>query len=83
MKRIYVMLPLAATAATPDASLVMYKPSGSVINVPALLVENGFAVNGSGVLTYQGSVLYTCTSDAARGDVNGAALSNTTLVLVP
>jgi len=71
------------TATTPDASLVAYKPSSSTINVPAVLADNAFAVNGAGVLTYQCSVLYTCTSDAARGDINGAALSNTTLVLVP
>jgi predicted lipoprotein with Yx(FWY)xxD motif len=71
------------TATTPDASLVVYKPSSTTIDVPAVLASNSFAVNGAGGLTYQGNILYTCTSDAARGDINGAALSNTTLVLVP
>jgi predicted lipoprotein with Yx(FWY)xxD motif len=71
------------TAATPDASLVAYKPASSTINVPASLPGSSFSVNGSGVLTYQGNILYTCTNDAARGDITGASISSVSLVLVP
>jgi predicted lipoprotein with Yx(FWY)xxD motif len=71
------------TASTVDASLVAFKPAGSTVNVPARTSNADFAINGSGALTYNGSILYTSTADATPGEINGTLVSNTSLVIIP
>jgi predicted lipoprotein with Yx(FWY)xxD motif len=71
------------TATTPDASLAAFKPASTTINVPAKLSDSNFSINSSGALTYQGNLLYTCSSDVSRGDINGASLSSTSLIILP
>jgi predicted lipoprotein with Yx(FWY)xxD motif len=71
------------TAATPDVSLVAFKPANATINVPAKLSSTDFALNSSGDLTYNGSLLYTCTGDVTRGNINGTLLNSTSLIILP
>ncbi len=70
------------TSATVDASLAAFVPGSTTIDVPASLANSDFSVSGSGVLSYKGSILYTSKNDVNRGDINGASLSNTSLIII-
>ncbi len=71
------------TATSVDASLVAFVPASTTIDVPASLANSDFSLSGAGVLSYQGSILYTSKNDVNRGDINGTSTSNTSLVIIP